>query len=204
MAPERASEPRRGAASAWLVVGLANPGPEYAGTRHNVGGDAVRELVQRLGATLRHERRLHAEVATATTDEGLVTLAVPVTYMNESGTAVAPLVRRASLADLTRLVVVHDELDLAPGDLRLKRGGGLAGHHGLESVARALGSRDFTRVRIGIGKPPTKERGADYVLARLSATRQRARDEDVTRATDALEVLVAHGLEEAQRRMSAS
>ncbi len=203
MAPLRASGERRGAASTWLVVGLANPGSEYEGTRHNVGGDAVRVLAERWDVRLRRERRLLAEIGTTSTEGGLVTLAVPTTYMNESGASVAPLVRRASLTDLNRLVIVHDELDLEPGRLRLKVDGGLAGHHGLESVARALGSTTFTRLRIGIGKPPRKEMGADYVLARLSGGRQRSRDEDVARAADILEVLVTQGLDEAQRQVTA-
>ncbi len=203
MAPGRAGGERRGATSAWLVVGLANPGSEYAGTRHNVGGDAVRVLAERWAVRLRRERRLLAEIGSASAGDGVVLLAVPTTYMNESGGSVAPLVRRASLASLDRLVVVHDELDLEPGRLRLKVDGGLAGHHGLESIARALGTAAFTRLRIGIGKPPRKEMGADYVLARLSGGRQRSRDEDVARAADILEVLVTQGLDEAQRQVTA-
>ncbi|MGC8498208.1 MAG: aminoacyl-tRNA hydrolase [Acidimicrobiales bacterium] len=203
MAPGRANAERRGATSAWLVVGLANPGSEYAGTRHNVGGDAVRLLAERWAVRLRRERRLLAEIGTAPAGDGVVLLAVPTTYMNESGAAVAPLVRRASLASLDGLVIVHDELDLEPGRLRLKVDGGLAGHHGLESIARALGTAAFTRLRIGIGKPPRKEMGADYVLARLSGGRQRARDEDVARAADILEVLVTQGVDEAQRQVTA-
>ena len=123
--------------------------------------------------------------------------------MNESGAAVAPLVRRTSLADESRLVVVHDELDLEPGRLQLKRGGGLAGHNGLRSIADALGTREFARLRVGIGKPPSKDRGADYVLARPGAARRREHDAAVAAAADALEVLVDEGFDEAQRRANA-
>jgi PTH1 family peptidyl-tRNA hydrolase len=122
--------------------------------------------------------------------------------MNESGMAVAPLVRRFGIEDLGRLVVVHDELDLEPGVLRLKEGGGLAGHNGLRSIAQHLKSRDFLRVRIGVGKPRTKELGADHVLSRLG---RRAREQmDVTiqeaAAADAVEAIVTLGIEPAMTR----
>jgi PTH1 family peptidyl-tRNA hydrolase len=183
-------------------VGLANPGTEFEGSRHNVGGDAVRLVAQRRGARLAHERRQRCDSATIETSQGPVTLAVPVTYMNESGAALAPLLRRTSLADLSRLVVVHDELDLEPGRLQLKIGGGLAGHNGLRSIAAVLGTQEFTRLRIGIGKPPTKEQGAQYVLRRLSGARREERDGDVARAADAIEALLDVGLDAAQQRVN--
>ncbi|MFI5036026.1 MAG: aminoacyl-tRNA hydrolase [Acidimicrobiales bacterium] len=198
----RREGPRRGRASALVVVGLANPGTEYDGSRHNVGGDAVRRLARRRGATLTRERRQRCDTATIETSRGPVTLAVPTTFMNESGAALVPLLRRTSLDDLTRLVVVHDELDLEPGRLQLKVGGGLAGHNGLRSIAGALGSQEFARLRIGIGKPPTKEQGADYVLRRASGARREARDADVERAADALEAILDEGLDVAQRRVN--
>jgi len=191
--------PRRGRASALVVVGLANPGSEFDGSRHNVGGDAVRLVADRRGVRLTHERRQRCDAATLETDQGPVTLAVPTTFMNESGAALAPLLRRTSLEDLSKLVVVHDELDLEPGRLQLRVGGGLAGHNGLRSIADALASREFARLRIGIGKPPTKEQGADYVLRRLSGARRDARDAEVARAADTLETLLDAGFEAAQR-----
>jgi peptidyl-tRNA hydrolase, PTH1 family len=194
--------PRRGRPSALVVVGLANPGEEYEGSRHNVGGDAVRLVAKRRGARLTHERRQRCDAATVESALGPVTLAVPTTFMNESGAALAPLLRRTSLVDLTRLVVVHDELDLEPGRLQFKVGGGLAGHNGLRSIAGVLGTQEFARLRIGIGKPPTKEQGADYVLRRTSGARRDARDADVVRAADALEVLLDDGFEEARRRVN--
>ncbi len=138
------------------------------------------------------------------TDRGPVTLAIPTTFMNESGAAVVPLVRRTSLAGLSALLVVHDELDLEPGRLQLKIGGGLAGHNGLRSIADALGSRDFARLRIGVGKPVDKERGAQYVLARMSGARREALAGDVARAADALELVIEEGFEDAQRRVNAT
>jgi len=195
---------RRGSASTLVIVGLANPGPEYEGTRHNVGGDAVRLLANRRGVRLSLERRQRCVSATIPTPRGPVTLAIPVTFMNESGAALPPLLRRTSLTDLTHLVIAHDELDLDPGRLQFKIGGGLAGHNGLRSIASALGTQDFSRLRIGIGKPSNKERGADYVLARLTGARKAAMAEIVAAATDALELLVETDFADAQRRVNAA
>lgn len=193
---------RRGSASTLVIIGLANPGPEYEGSRHNVGGDAVRLVAERRGARLTLESRQRALSATVTTPRGLVTLAVPTTFMNESGAAVPPLLRRTSLEDLTRLVIAHDELDLEPGRLQLKIGGGLAGHNGLRSIAAALGTQDFSRLRIGIGKPPSKEHGADYVLQRPTGARKAALAQHVSAAADALEMLLDYEFEDAQRRVN--
>jgi len=193
---------RRGSASVLVVVGLANPDAEYAGTPHNIGGDAVRLVASRRDARLTLEKRQRSLAATITTPQGPVTLAVPTTYVNESGAAVVALMRRTSLTDVGHLVVVHDELDLEPGRLQLKVGGGLAGHNGLRSIAATLGSTDFVRLRVGIGKPPSKEQGADYVLRRPSGARRAAQDDAVARAADAIETLLEVDLDEAQRRVN--
>lgn len=195
---------RRGRASTLVILGLANPGTEYEGSRHNVGGDAVRLVAERRGARLNVESRQRAMTATVTTSRGPVTLAVPTTFMNESGAALAPLLRRTSLEDLSRLVVAHDELDLEPGRLQLKFGGGLAGHNGLRSIAQTLGTHDFSRLRIGIGKPPSKEQGADYVLQRPTGARKLAMAEFVAAAADALELLLDYEFEDAQHRVNHS
>ncbi|HUY17002.1 MAG TPA: aminoacyl-tRNA hydrolase [Acidimicrobiales bacterium] len=195
---------RRGQESTLLIVGLANPGAQYEGSRHNVGGDALRLAVQRRGATLALERRQRALSVTLQTPRGPITLAVPTTFMNESGAALPPLLRRTSIDDLTKLVVVHDELDLEPGRLQLKFGGGLAGHNGLRSIAQVLGTQDFARLRVGIGKPPTKEQGADYVLRRPSGKGTEAIGADVARAADAIETLLDYDFDEAQRRVNGS
>ena len=205
MALRRAREhDRRGAKSTLLIVGLANPGAEYEGSRHNVGGDAVRLVVARRGAQLSLERRQRAMSVTVQTPRGPITLAVPTTFMNESGAALAPLLRRTSIDDLSHLVVVHDELDLEPGRLQLKFGGGLAGHNGLRSIAQSLGTQDFARLRVGIGKPPSKEQGADYVLRRPTGKRREAHEVDVALAADAIETLLDYDFEEAQRRVNGS
>ncbi len=205
MALRRAREhDRKGAKSTLLIVGLANPGKEYEGSRHNVGGDAVRLVVQRRGAQLNLERRQRALSATLVTPRGPITLAVPTTFMNESGAAISPLLKRTSIDDLAQLVVVHDELDLEPGRLQLKFGGGLAGHNGLRSIANTLNTHDFARLRVGIGKPPNKEQGADFVLHRLAGKRREAHDVDVALAADAIETLLDYDFEEAQRRVNGS
>ena len=184
------------------MVGLANPGDEYEGSRHNVGGDAVRLLALRRGVRLNAEKRQRCLSATMATPRGPVTLAVPLTFMNESGAALPALLRRTSLEDLTHLVIVHDELDLEPGRLQCKVGGGLAGHNGLRSIAGVLGTQDFTRLRIGIGKPPNKDRGADFVLSRLNGARKAALEADVAAAADALELLVDLEFDEARERIN--
>jgi len=199
----RRSSDRRGSASVLLIVGLANPGEEFESSRHNVGGDAVRLAASRHGATLALERRQRAMSATISTPRGPVTLAVPMTFMNESGAAVAPLLRRTSLESPAHLVVVHDELDLEPGRVQLKMGGGLAGHNGLRSIAQVLGTNDFIRLRIGVGKPRTKDEGANYVLARLRGAKKAERDENVALAADAIDALMDEGFEGAQRRVNA-
>ncbi|HEY5010891.1 MAG TPA: aminoacyl-tRNA hydrolase [Acidimicrobiales bacterium] len=195
---------RRGSASTLVILGLANPGPEYEGSRHNVGGDAVRLVVERRGARLVLESRQRALTATVPTERGPVTLAVPTTFMNESGAVLPPLLKRTSLEDLSRLVVAHDELDLEPGRLQVKFGGGLAGHNGLRSIAKTLGTNDFSRLRIGIGKPPTKEQGADYVLQRPTGARKVAMAEYVAAAADAVETLLDYEFEDAQQRVNRS
>ena len=195
---------RSGSASTLVILGLANPGTEYEGSRHNVGGDAVRLVVERRGARLKLESRQRALSATVSTPRGLVTLAIPTTYMNESGAALKPLLRRTSLEDLTRLVVAHDELDLEPGRLQLKIGGGLAGHNGLRSIASVLATNDFARLRIGIGKPPSKEQGADWVLQRPTGARKVALASLVEAAADALELVLDHEFDDAQQRVNQS
>jgi PTH1 family peptidyl-tRNA hydrolase len=124
--------------------------------------------------------------------------------MNESGAALPPLLRRTSIDELTNLIVAHDELDLEPGRLQLKFGGGLAGHNGLRSIASALSTQDFARLRIGIGKPPTKEQGADWVLRRPTGKGKEAHLVDVALAADAIELLLDYDFEEAQRRVNGS
>ena len=184
-----------------LIVGLGNPGREYARTRHNVGEEAVGILAGRLGETLRPGKD-RALVAECRLGEHRVVLAFPTTYMNESGLAVGMLMRRHKIDDIQRLIVVHDELDLQPGVVRVKVGGGLAGNNGLRSITQHLHTQDYVRVRIGIGKPPSKERGADHVLSRVPAAERELLDVAVQRAADAVEVIVAQGADAAMQQFN--
>ena len=193
---------RRGTAADLLVVGLGNPGEEYARTRHNVGAETVELLASRHGAHLR-KRKERARVDQVRVGPALVALAVPLTYMNDSGRAVAPLVRRYGIEDLSRLVVVHDELDLPLGTLRVKAGGGLAGHNGLRSIKAHLHSDAFSRVRIGIGKPPGgKDQGADHVLKTPGRKVRAELDVSIELAADAVECILTEGLSVAQNRFN--
>jgi PTH1 family peptidyl-tRNA hydrolase len=194
----RRGGPRTGTPADLLVVGLGNPGAEYARTRHNVGADVVEILARRHGARLRTGKER------ATADEVRVggkrlALAVPTTYMNDSGVAVGALARRYGV-DAPAIVVVHDELDLPVAELRLKAGGGLAGHNGLRSIKAHLHRDDFLRVRIGVGKPRSKEQGADHVLTRFSAAERRSVDVTLERAADAVETILADGIDAAMQR----
>ena len=181
-----------------MVVGLANPDAEYEGTRHNVGAEVVQLLAARHGAKLKRAVG-RARSAEARLGAKLVVLAVPSTYMNDSGQDVAPLVRRY-LDDVARLVVVHDELDLPTGTVRLKEGGGIAGHNGLRSVKAHLHTTDFARVRLGIGKPPGRQAGADYVLRRPGKAERTELDVAVETAADAVDAIAADGLAAAMNR----
>lgn len=187
-----------------LVVGLGNPGERYEGTRHNVGADAVEVLARRHGTRLKADRKVSARIGDTRIGGRRVVLAVPTTWMNESGQAVGALVRRMGLEDLGELVVVHDELDLDPGRLKLKVGGGTAGHNGLRSLQAHLHDAGFVRVRIGVGKPPGgPERGADWVLSKV---RGKAREElavTVEEAADAVEAVAASGVDAAMQHVNA-
>jgi PTH1 family peptidyl-tRNA hydrolase len=192
---------RRGTPADLLVVGLANPGADYAGTRHNVGAEVVELLAGRHGAKLRKgkERSLVDEI---TVDGKRVALAIPQTYMNLSGEAVAPLVRRHGITDLHHLVIVHYELDLPVGRIQVKVGGGLAGNNGLKSVKAHLHTDDFVRIRIGIGKPPGRQEGADHVLKKPSKAERLELDVTVVEAADAVELILADGAAAAMNRFN--
>ena len=193
--------PREGDLQRILVVGLGNPGKKYARTRHNVGAEAVEMLAERLGRTLKAGRD-RARTAEIRIDGTAVVLAVPTTYMNESGEAVGPLARRYGIADPSRVVIVHDELDLEPGIVRLKLGGGLAGHNGLRSISRILRTDDYARVRIGVGKPRTKDDGADHVLSSIPAAERAVLDASTATAADAVVRLVTAGIADAMQEFN--
>ena len=189
---------RRGTAADLLVVGLGNPGDEYARTRHNVGAEVVELLARRHGATLKKGKE-RARADQVRIGPSLVALAIPLTYMNDSGLAVVALVRRYGV-EPEQLVVVQDELDLPVGALKVKQGGGLAGHNGLRSIKAHLHSDEFLRVRIGVGKPVSKEHGADHVLKKFSKRERTEIDVVLEEAADAVELIVSDGVEVAMNR----
>src|SRR3954468_18889718 len=180
----------------WLVVGLGNPGPNYAGTRHNVGAMVVDVLADRVRGRFK-SHRARADVVETRFGDQRVVLAKPRSYMNESGGPVVGLRDFFKLPE-EQIVAVHDELDLDFGMIRLKLGGGDNGHNGLKSLRRSLGSGEFHRVRVGIGRPPGRQDPADWVLRDFSAAERKELDLHLERAADAVETLVVDGLEKAQ------
>ncbi len=183
-------EPRSGDMQRILIVGLGNPGKRYARTRHNVGTDAIELLAKRLNVSLKVGRD-RAQIAEVRMGGKGAVLVVPTTYMNESGEAVGPLARRYKVVDPSNIIIVQDELDLEPGVVRIKVGGGLAGHNGLKSVSQHLKTDDYVRVRIGVGKPSSKDHGADHVLSSIPAAERKILDVAIEVAADAIERIVA-------------
>lgn len=183
----------------WLVVGLGNPGPGYAGHRHNVGQMVVAELASRFGTTLK-AHKAGAVVGEARVRPGgdRIALAVPSTFMNVSGRPVAALLKFYSL-DGSRLIVIHDELDLPFDVLRLKSGGGPGGHNGVRDIIAAIGP-DFVRVRVGVGRPPGRQDPADFVLSPFAKAEREALPNLISDAADATEQILVDGLIPAQLR----
>ena len=185
-----------------LVVGLGNPGPNYAKTRHNLGLMVADLLAERIGSGFKVHKKSGAEVTTGRLGNRAVVLAKPRVYMNESGRQVGPLANFYSVAPAD-VVVLHDELDIDFGRIRLKLGGGEGGHNGLRSVAAALGTKDFQRVRIGVGRPPGRKDPAAYVLEAFSTVERPEVPTICEQAADATELLLAQGLEAAQNTVHA-
>jgi PTH1 family peptidyl-tRNA hydrolase len=188
--------------SPWLVVGLGNPGSAYAGHRHNVGYLVVDELARRAGSRFSAAKGLRADTAETRlglpgTDAPRLLLAKSRTFMNETGGAVSKLLGYYKL-ELGQMIVVHDEIDLDPGQLRIKIGGSDNGHNGLRSIRASLGSGDFYRVRVGVGRPPGRQDPADFLLSNFPVSAREAVAVEVNRAADAVESLVTVGLEHTQ------
>ncbi|MGH2725293.1 MAG: aminoacyl-tRNA hydrolase [Actinomycetota bacterium] len=182
----------------WLVVGLGNPGERHEATRHNIGARVVERLAEGLGVRLRKVRFLPVQAAEARSGDVRLWLARPMTFMNVCGPPVASFARRRRI-EPKRIVACHDEIDLAFGSLKLKLGGSTAGHRGLDSLVQALGTREFHRVRLGVGRPPGRQEPADYVLRPFEAEREEA-EVLAQEAADAVLTLVSDGLERAQDR----
>jgi len=194
-------------AAPWLVVGLGNPGREYAGNRHNAGFLVADLLVGRIGARFSRHRKAVAEVAEGRLGVGVdaprLVLTKPMTYMNLSGGPVAGLAQFYKVPT-DQIIAIHDELDIPYGQLRLKIGGGEGGHNGLRSMSRSLGTKDYVRVRFGIGRPPGRQDPADYVLSDFSSVERKELDFLVDRAADAVEMVMLRGLEAAQNQYHAA
>jgi len=196
----------------WLIVGLGNPGPSYSGHRHNIGAMVVDELAARVGANLRSHkaRAVASEVrisvppcgtpggAPAAAPGPRAVIATPLTYMNESGGPVAGLMSFYKIP-VENLIVIHDDLDIPFADVRLKLGGGEGGHNGLRSITKSLGTKDYLRIRVGIGRPPGRMDAADYVLHDFSGSERSEVPLLIGDAADAAERLVAEGLVAAQQ-----
>lgn len=187
--------PRRGTPADLLVIGLGNPGAEFDRTRHNIGAAAAAALATRHGEQLTKSKKERALAAELRIGEHRVAVAFPQTFMNNSGESVRLLARRFGIEEADKLVVMHDELDLDVGRLKLKAGGGLAGHNGLRSITQHVGTTDYLRLRIGLGRPPASQLGRDFVLRRPGKAEQAELDEAVQRVCDAVEQLLQEGLE---------
>ncbi|MCR5865704.1 aminoacyl-tRNA hydrolase [Aquincola sp. J276] len=189
-----------------LLVGLGNPGPEYDDTRHNAGFWWIDHVARKLGSTLSYDRGYHGLVARVNRPlpgiEGPVWLLEPQTYMNLSGKSVAALARFYKIAP-EEILVAHDELDLLPGQMKLKQGGSHAGHNGLRDMIAQLGSAAFWRLRLGIGHPGHKAEVVNYVLKKPSPTDRAAIDDCVTKSTEALDLLLAGEMERAMMKVHA-
>ncbi len=185
-----------------LIVGLGNPGTEYEQTRHNVGFRWLDRAARQLGVTLKSERSYHGLVARVNRGAAPLYLLQPQTYMNLSGKAVAALARFFKIAP-QEMLVVHDEIDLAAGQVKLKLGGGVAGHNGLKDIQAQLGSADFWRLRIGVGHPGNRDEVADWVLCRPSPEQREAIDACVERSLGALELLIDGPMERAMMKIHA-
>ncbi|GAB1694526.1 aminoacyl-tRNA hydrolase [Krasilnikovia sp. M28-CT-15] len=185
----------------WLLVGLGNPGREYAGNRHNVGFMVADLLASRVGAKFGRHRRAHAEAAEGRLGLGgpRLVLVKPLTYMNLSGAPVSALAQFYKVP-LAHVIAVHDELDVPFGQVRAKRGGGEGGHNGLRSMSKSLGAKEYARVRFGIGRPPGRQDPADYVLSDFSSAERKELDFLVDRAADVAEAVVLEGVEWAQNK----
>lgn len=193
----------------WLVVGLGNPGSRYAGNRHNIGAMTVQRMADDARSPLRaHKARAAAtEIRLGTLPGGLpgpkVVLAIPSSFMNESGGPVSGLMKFFKIPP-ERLIVIHDELDIDFGLVRLKQGGGEGGHNGLRSISKSLGTKDYMRVRLGIGRPPGRMDVADFVLKDFSPSERKELDFLVPAGADAVEALVHRGLTDAQNVVHAN
>jgi PTH1 family peptidyl-tRNA hydrolase len=193
-------ESREDTGDRWVIIGLANPGRRYDKTRHNVGVRALQVLLDRTNSSVKSHKS-GCLIAETNLDGSPVVLARSTTYMNETGRPLGQLMRWYKTQS-ENLVVIHDEIDIPFEDVRVKFGGGTAGHNGLKSISSHLGTKDFARVRIGVSRPPGRKEAADHVLNEFSAAEERALPEILERAADAAELVVAKGIERAMNEVN--
>lgn len=192
----------------WLIVGLGNPGPGYAGNRHNVGVMVIEEIARRTGSTLKAHRAqalgtsVRLPQPSGAPGGPAAIIARPTTYMNVSGGPVKSLMNFFKVP-VEKLIVIHDELDIDFADVRLKKGGGEGGHNGLRSISSAVGTKDYLRVRVGIGRPPGRQDVADFVLKDFNSTEKKELPFLIDEAADATQTLVDLGLADAQNKVHA-
>lgn len=186
-----------------IVLGLGNPGSIYEKTRHNLGALAISEIAARHGASLAPNTRSKSLMTEVKLGSEVVALAFPQTYMNNSGQSLRGLVKKYPISSSSQLIVVHDELDLPPGVVRVKKGGGVAGHNGLKSIVAFFGSSDYLRVRIGIGRPMSSNVTVDYVLAPPFAKEREAIQLGIVNAADAVEEIIVNGVDAAMNKINA-
>ncbi len=198
----RRAAQRRGTPAEYLVVGLGNPGDKFLGSRHNLGYEVVEEIAERESTSLDTSKSDRSRMAVVNHLGKRVVLACPTTFMNLSGEAVASLIRRNGVEDVGRLIVVHDELDLEPGRVKVKQGGSAAGHNGLKSIEQHVGTNDFVRIRIGVGKPPDPQSGRNWVLRKPSKKDRSSLDTAVQVGIDAIEMILTDGVERAMNNIN--
>ena len=192
---------RKGTPADLLIIGLGNPGAQFEGTRHNLGAEVVALLAERAGTRLR-KTKARALAAGVVLNDNRVVLAFPQTFMNNSGEAARMLVRAYGIQEASHIVIIHDEIDLDVGRLRLKAGGGLAGHNGLRSITQHIGTTEYIRLRIGIGKPPPSQVGSEYVLRKPGKAERATLDQAVEAAADAIELLTEVGVDAAMAQVN--
>ena len=198
----RRAAQRRGTSADYLVVGLGNPGEKFLGTRHNLGYEVIDKFAMRESVSLDISKPDRSRIAVIQHLDQRLILACPTTFMNLSGEAVASLIRRNGVDDVERLIVVHDELDLEPGRVKVKRGGSAAGHNGLKSIRQHVGSDDFVRIRIGVGKPPDPRNGRNWVLKKPTQEDRKRLDLAASVAVDAIEIIMAGGVDQAMNKIN--
>lgn len=187
----------------YLAIGLGNPGKEFQNTRHNIGFEVIEELSKRFKASLSFKQRLKSIIGKIELESKEVLLAKPQTFMNRSGEGLNEITKKYKVP-LNKIIVIHDDLDLDVGRIKIKTGGSSGGHNGLESIINLIGSKDFGRIKIGIGKPSKASQGAEYVLSKIPKSQKLELSNSITNAADAVETIILYGFPEAMNKFNSS